>query len=699
MRAIRIILARPDLAIIAVLIAAIAVMVIPLPTWLVDLFLALNISASVLLVMVAFYLRSAGQFTTLPALILLATLVRLSLSIAVTRLVLTQAYAGAIIQAFGHFVVGGNVVVGLVIFLIITIVQFIVIAKGSERVAEVAARFMLDALPGKQLAIDADLRSGQLDQDQARGRRQELERESHLYGAMDGAMKFVKGDAIAGLVIIIVNLLGGLGIGMLQRGLSFSDAARTYSILTVGDGLVAQIPALLIAVTAGTVVTRIAGTEADNLGAEIVTQILRDNRAVAVGGVVSCGLGLVPGFPTVVFTGIGLALLALARWRSRAKALLEAARVAQSDQEAAEAQAPIGLPSRLRLTLGTGLDAMIDTSIMQPALVRTVQDVGDQLGIALPAPDSEIDDKLDPLQFRVDLDMIPLAYGSLPAGRLLLTDDRDHALLADVTVEPCDPSGPQAGYSWVEDAARERLRSFGIGFAEIDSALMLAVTGILTDHADMFMGVQEARSLLSALEAQSPELVREAMRLVTLPRLAELFRRLLSDGLSLAPMRGILESIISTDGSESDAGAFAEQIRAALRRQICHNHADPMRVIAAFLVDPEAEVMLRAALRQTPQGTSLNLPASTIASLVERMRGELAASRGPAPVLLTTADLRRHLRMVLKASGLRIAVLAYNDILPGFTVQPLGNIRLPAAPSGARARAMASSLTDAGAAA
>ena len=271
---------RSDLAVVAVLIAAIMLMIVPMPTLAVDVLLAFNLGVSVLLLMVGFYLRTPLEFSTLPAVILIATVFRLALSIAITRLVLLQADAGEIIRTFGEYVVAGNILVGLVIFLIITVVQFIVITKGAERIAEVAARFTLDAMPGKQMAIDADLRAGDIDQGAARQRRRLLEQESQLYGAMDGAMKFVKGDAIAGLVIIVINLLGGLVVGLLQHGMSFAEAGRTYSILTVGDGLVAQIPALFVSITAGTVVTRVAGGDADSLGGEIAQQLGDDSRAL-----------------------------------------------------------------------------------------------------------------------------------------------------------------------------------------------------------------------------------------------------------------------------------------------------------------------------------------------------------------------------------------------------------------------------------
>ena len=293
--------ARQEIAVVGMLVLTLAMMVMPMPPVLADVLIAVNIGVSVLLMMAAIQVSAPVEFSALPSLILLTTTFRLSLSITTSRMVLVQGDAGEIIRAFGEFVIAGNVVVGLVVYLIITIVQFLVISKGSERVAEVAARFTLDAMPGKQISIDTDLKNGDIDKDEARRRRTALATESQLFGAMDGAMKFVKGDSIASLVIIVINLVGGIVIGSLQRGLPFSEAVHTYSLLAVGDGLIAQIPALLISLTAGLIVTRSASADGRNLGQDVIGQITAQPRALQIGAVVLGALGLVPGFPTVVF--------------------------------------------------------------------------------------------------------------------------------------------------------------------------------------------------------------------------------------------------------------------------------------------------------------------------------------------------------------------------------------------------------------
>jgi type III secretion protein V len=370
---------RSDLAVVAVLIAAIMLMIVPMPTLAVDTLLAFNLGVSVLLLMVAFYLQTPVQFSTLPAVILIATVFRLSLSIAITRLVLVQADAGEIIRTFGEFVVAGNIMVGLVIFLIITIVQFIVITKGAERIAEVAARFSLDAMPGKQMAIDADFRSGEIDQATARQRRRALEQESQLYGAMDGAMKFVKGDAIAGLVIIVINLVGGLVIGVMQHGMSFAQAGQTYSILTVGDGLVAQIPALFVSITAGTVVTRVSGGDADSLGGEIALQLGKDSRALWLAATIALLIGCIPGFPTVIFMviSVGLGLLARAATRRRVAAV----------QDALPKSPVPPPPARVQVAVCRALAVEITTDRLHGAITRSAAALARELGIPVPPAD------------------------------------------------------------------------------------------------------------------------------------------------------------------------------------------------------------------------------------------------------------------------------------------------------------------------
>ncbi len=658
---------RSDLAVVAVLVAAIMLMIVPMPTVVVDVLLAFNLGVSVLLLMVAFYLRTPLQFSTLPAVILIATVFRLALSIAITRLVLVQADAGEIIRTFGEYVVAGNILVGLVIFLIITVVQFIVITKGAERIAEVAARFTLDAMPGKQMAIDADLRSGDIDQVTGRQRRKALEQESQLYGAMDGAMKFVKGDAIAGLVIIVINLVGGLIVGVLQHGMSFADAGRTYSILTVGDGLVAQIPALFVSITSGTVVTRVAGGDADSLGAEIAQQLGNDSRALWAAAAIALMIGFIPGFPTVIFLAIavGLGVLARAATRRRAAAMEEAL-------PKPEAPPP---PSRVQLVLSRALTTEFPRDRLQRVMARAATTLAGELGLPVPAADIT-ESHLTERGFRIDLDGVPLAEGVLPTDSLLLRDDVENATLADV---PTFSAAALPGIDeplWISADRREQLIASGVGFMESLDVLAQAMANALRRYAAQLVGVQETRQILAAGELQWGELVREVQRIVPLQRSADLFRRLLDEGLSLRNLRGVLESILEHAPREQDPAMLAEMVRAGMRRHICYAYADKLRVIGAYIVDAEAEALLRSAIQQVGNNAHLDLTEGTTAALVERVRAEVSASRGPGPVVLTASDLRRHLRALLTNNGVYTPVLSFHDLLADFTVQPLGTIRL-----------------------
>ncbi|WP_458097136.1 type III secretion system export apparatus subunit SctV [Roseomonas sp. WA12] len=678
---------RSDLAVAALMVSTILLMIIPLPTMVVDLLLSLSLGTAVLLLMVGFYLRSPVDFSTLPAVILITTVFRLALAIATTRLILLQADAGEIVRVFGEFVVGGNIIVGLVVFLIITVVQFVVITKGSERVAEVAARFTLDAMPGKQMAIDADLRAGDIDQAQARSRRSALERESSLFGAMDGAMKFVKGDAIAGLVIIVVNLIGGLAVGTTQHGMSLAQAAHTFSILTIGDGLVSQIPALFVSITAGIVVTRVAGAEnstADSLGSEITGQLLSEPRALWLAAVVAALLGLIPGFPTVILLALAAGLFLLgsaAARRRRAQTLAQEEAALAAGPVAAEpaADAPVP-PGRVRLLLSPALLAAMPPGRLRIALAAAANSGAEATGAPIPGVAFEAQVDLSGQEFRLEVDTVPIAEGALPEDAVLLRDDAENAALAGVFLTSgVDLPGLPAPL-W---AAREHLPALaaaGIGHAEAPEVLAEIVGRALRRHAAQFVGLQETRAMIGHLEAAYGDLVREALRAVPLQRAAEVLRRLLDEGVSVRNMRGLLESFVEHGDRETDPSTLAEVSRAGLRRQICRAHADRARVIPAFVMDAASEETVRGAVRHTPAGTFLALPEGTASALAERLRAELASSNGPQPVILCALDIRRHIRSLLVNNGVDVAVLSFQDLSPEFTVQPLGSVRLSGAP-------------------
>jgi type III secretion protein V len=677
---------RTDVIIVAFMLMAIAMMIIPLPTWMVDALIALNIALSLLILIVAFYINHSVEFSALPPLILLSTLFRLSLSITTTRLILLDGDAGHIVKAFGDFVIAGQVVVGLVVFLIITVAQFVVITKGAERVAEVAARFTLDAMPGKQMSIDNDLRNGDIDQAEARRRRSRLERESQMFGAMDGAMKFVKGDAIAGLVILFVNLLGGMMIGMVERDMAFAEAAHTYSLLTVGDGLIAQIPALLIAVAAGTVVTRVNsdGQERD-LGTEIVHQLGASYRALGLTALILLGVGLLPGFPLAVFVGLSAVLggCAFMLWR-REHRRVEVEPAEESVVQPVAEPLPLEetetferpLDARVLLSLGSGL---VEAAPLQPLRQRIealCHDIRADLGIDVPVPEVFADRALGANRYVIELEGVPVKEGELPAQCLLLRDDPVHAHLLEVDVQEApSPLGTGAG-QWVEQRHAAQLREAGVGFVHTDEVLRDVLDRTLRRYAADFLGIQETRAMLERQEDRYGELIKEVLRLMPLQRIAEALRLLVEEGVSIRNRRGLLEAMVEWGSRETDPGRLSEHLRAALARQISHQYADRNRVISAFVLAPSLEEQLRSAMRRHDKNRD-SIPEDLNRTLLGQLRRlcHMLPENDPT-VLLVHPELRRTMRRLIVRGELQLSVLSFRELANEYNLQAVGNLSL-----------------------
>ncbi|MGI9510518.1 MAG: type III secretion system export apparatus subunit SctV [Geminicoccaceae bacterium] len=672
---------RQDLMLVVLMVMTIIMMILPLPTLVIDVLLATNMALTVLLLMVGIYLRDPVDFSTLPSVILISTVFRLSLPISTTRLILVQADAGKIVETFGEFVISGNLIVGLVVFLIITVVQFVVITKGSERVAEVSARFTLDALPGRQMSIDADLRNGDIDQAEARRRRQMLQKESQLYGAMDGAMKFVKGDAIAGLVIIAVNLLGGVMVGTLQHGMALGDALQVYALLTVGDGLVAQIPALFMSITAGTIVTRVITEEATNLGSDIVGQLVHNPRTLRLAAIVLFGLGLVPGFPTVIFWTIaailgGTGILFYVRDKKRAEE--EDARLA--DEAAKAIDSPASLPSQevVDLDLSADLFEAIDGSDVDARLQRVRKSLFDELGLPFPEIRVRRNDQLAEGRYQVRLDDVPMEEGVLRIDRLLLCDEPDHLELAGVPGEPGRRFIERSTTLWIEEQHRETLEEAGIGYMDVTECLTATVRHTLARYASEFIGVQETHAILANADQAYGDLVREAQKVVPVQKMADIFRRLLDEGVSIRNLRIVLDALIEWGNKEQDVVLLAEYVRSALKRQICHGYADQQKMLHAFLLERDVEQVLRQAIRQTSVGGYLALSdedGARFLTAFHQHADQLAADK-VRPIVLTSLDIRRFLRSLLVKNNIQVPVLSYQDLAPEFTVQPVVTIRM-----------------------
>jgi type III secretion protein V len=679
---------RTDVIIVAFMLMAIAMMIIPLPTFLVDGLIGINIALSLLILIVAFYITHSVDFSALPPLILLSTLFRLALSITTTRLILLHGDAGHIVQAFGDFVIGGQVMVGLVVFLIITIAQFIVITKGAERVAEVAARFTLDAMPGKQMSIDNDLRNGDIDQPQARLRRSRVERESQMFGAMDGAMKFVKGDAIASLIILAVNLLGGLVIGMVERDMAFADAARTYALLSVGDGLISQIPALMISVAAGTVVTRVNsdGVQGD-LGSEIVRQLGANHRALALTALVLAGIGLLPGFPAAVFFVLALLFAAGALVMRRQQNV-----VVEDDaqgSESSEGDSAVAIPepgeaeikpldSRLLLVLGSALAASTPPHGLRQRMESLSYEIRAELGIDVPTPEIYVDRSAAVDQFRIELEGVPVNEGSLPVGQLLLQDDPVHLQLAQVPwLEGASPLDRLPAH-WVEHRHEQALKAAGVDFLYPDEVLRSMLEQTLRRYAGDFIGIQETRSFLERAESRYDELVKEVLRNVPLQRMAETLRLLISEGVSIRNQRALLEAMVEWGARETNASILAEHLRMSLARQLSHQHADRHRVISAFILAPQLEEQLLSSLRNKNPGRDV-FTEDLSRPLMQQLRNTCEPLvRGCTATLLVHPELRRGLLRLSNRGDLNMAVLSFRELATEYYVQALGTIDLTA---------------------
>lgn len=686
---------RQDLALIAILLTSVVVMIIPMPVLMIDVLIAFNISLTMLILIVSVYIDRPTSFSTFPAVILIATTFRLAISISTTRTVLTTAEGGAIIETFGNFVTGGNIVVGLVIFLIITIVQFIVITKGAERVAEVAARFVLDALPGRQLSIDAELRAGDITPDQARTRRRQLDKENQFFGAMDGAMKFVKGDAIAGLLIIAINLIGGITIGTTQLDMPLADAARTFSLLSIGDGLVAQIPALLLALTSGAVVTRVTTDSSSDLGQSITVELAGSTRALYVSGGVVTLLGFVPGFPTVLFLIFG-GLLIFMGFQSdkRIKAEKEAEQAAaaaaagtkgaaalKSQREAEEGAAESAEPQpgdRLHIRVGTALAARVDAGAFVAERARIRDDITLKQGIPVSSFGISTDISLPEHAMAIDLDRVPLFSGQLPEDAVALTGDRKIVEIMQLPFMEIPRNWRLSRTLFIREVDSERAQEAGAVVLSAAHILARLAGQIILDHAGQMVGFDDLQRVIEAMRAEAPQLAEQAGKAVNPTLMADVMRRLVEEKVPLSTPRSMFEALIEWGPREQDGAVLAEHARRGLRRQLCNAVADRNRIVAGYVIEPALEDELRQALRTTEAGVFLTLSAAlanSFLSLVEKVQPP-ADPAAPEPVILTAVDLRRHVAAYLKSHNLPLPVMSFQEIAPEFQVQPVGTLAL-----------------------
>ncbi|MGQ7297326.1 flagellar biosynthesis protein FlhA [Quadrisphaera sp. KR29] len=656
-------------------IGIILLLVVPLPPLLLDFLIALNIVIGLLVLMTAMYVQRPLDFSIFPSVLLIATLFRLGLNVASTRLILRDGHAGDVIHAFGDFVVGGSIVIGLVIFTILVVIQFMVITKGAERVAEVGARFTLEAMPGKQMAIDADLAAGLIDEDTARQRRADVTAEADFYGAMDGGAKFVKGDAIAGIIIILINLIGGFAIGMLQRDMDASDALHTYSMLSVGDGLVTQIPALLMSIATGIIVTR--ATSTSDLGTDAATQLLRNKTALRIAGVGGLTLALIPGLPKLPFLVVGGGLLLLAQRIKPEAAAADAAD--EVDPLAPAAETPEQLMQQMRvdpleIVLAPDLVDMVDTASGGDLLdrVRALRrKIALELGIVLPPVRTRDSLDLPMSSYAVRISGVEVGVGQAPPGKVLALGDDLETLPGVVTVEPV--FGLQG--KWVPAEMRHQAELTGATVVDRASVLVTHLAEIVRKNAPRLISREDVKTLTASLKSTDAAVVEELVpSLLSLGEVQQVLQSLLEEGVAVRDLGRIYEGLSLRAKGGASHTDLVEAARAALGPAVAAPHVQD-GVLRVLTLDPLLEHQFVETLRMTDSGPQLSMDPARVERVVDEVARKVrhVEDAGWSPVLVCAPALRAPLRRVVSLTTPGVAVLSYSEVSgPGMVVETVG---------------------------
>ncbi len=668
-----------DLVLVALIVLVVGMMVMPLPTFLMDIMITLNMSVAIIIMLVSIHLHTPLQFSTFPAVLLISTLFRLAISISTTRLILIQGDAGSVIRTFGEIVIGGNLVVGLVIFLIITVVQFLVITKGADRVAEVSARFTLDGLPGKQMSVDAELRAGMIDQIDAGVRRKALEQETKLFGAMDGAMKFVKGDAVAGLVIAAINLIGGIIIGMGQRGMSFADAINVYSLMTVGDGLVSQIPALMIAIASGTIVTRVTSDVERDLGSDITRQLSGNDRTLVIGGVIIVFFGFVPGFPFLIFGFIGGAMVAgvmLRRWRARvsegASAMDWAAFLDRHNALCNEIERRTNAPPSLTLILPRDI-IYCDFEYFGNEFEKLKEEVLACYGLPQGYWRYEMTDRNDD-KFQVVIHNQFVAEEIFRSEQLFVRAHMSYLVAVGVD---CITAYPDQDGAFVHERYRDRLEELGFNFEDSISIMLRFVRSSIVDNLGLFVGVKEASSLIANVEKYNPTLISDLNNNISLSQISVILKRVIEENVPLSSVVQIFETILEWAPKEPNPLVVVEKIRTAIGPSIIRHITDD-GFLPVAIVAPSLENKMRDSLRSTQHESFLILNPDLAEAILANVADVFNASENvhAKPVLITHADVRRYVHRFLSERGLKVPVVSYQEVPPNIIIYPVAFIHV-----------------------
>ncbi len=677
--------ASTDLLFAVLLIVIVGMLIVPLPDWLLDTMLVVNISASATVLLVALYNTEPLQFSIFPSLLLVMTLFRLSLDVAATKLILSSGQAGQVITAFGKFVVGGNYIVGIIAFLILVVVQFVVITNGAGRVAEVAARFTLDAMPGKQMSIDADLNAGLINEEIARARRKQIESEADFYGAMDGASKFVRGDAIAAILIIIINIVGGFALG-LSRGGDVMSVLQTYTLLTIGEGLVSQIPALLISTATGLIVTR-AGAE-KSLGHDFLGQLFGSSRPLAVVSGLLLFLTVLPGFPKIQLL-IGAALMGGGAWflqkrdsddaKTSSDKAAHAAQVAHQAPTGPEAVMPLLGVETIELELGSNLVPLAlpeEGGDLAERVGNIRKQIALELGIVLPTVRIRDNLQLKTNQYQVKIRGAVVAQHELLMHCVLAHDSGmvRQPFQGTPTVEPA--LGTPA--LWLPRAMKERAEMAGYVIVEPSTVLVTHLTEVIKNHAAEMLTRQETQKLLEHVKRTDEAAVNELVpNLLTLGEVQKVLQSLLRERVGIRDLTTILETLADYSPKTREMDALAEFTRAALARQICQQYVDEDGMLRVLTLAPSLEQELRGAVQMTPTGQMLAIEPGLAQSIIKNLSDEMEiwADQGYHPVLLCSGQIRLPVRRLVERALPTLIVMAYTEIVAGVDVEALGTVQ------------------------
>ncbi|MCD4783764.1 MAG: flagellar biosynthesis protein FlhA [Candidatus Eremiobacteraeota bacterium] len=671
------ILKNSDIIIVIAMVGMLVFMVLPLPPLMLDFLHAFNITLSLMILLVAIYTIEPLNFSVFPSLLLIVTLLRLSLNISGTRLILLHGEAGQMIATFGDFVVGGNYVVGFVIFLILVVIQFVVITSGAQRIAEVAARFTLDAMPGKQMSIDADLSAGVINQEQASRRRKKIEREADFYGAMDGAGKFIKGDAIASVIIIIINILGGFIIGVAQQGLDLMTAMKKFTLLTVGEGLITQIPALIISTAMGIIVTRAASES--NLGEDVTSQMLGQPRILSVLAVLLVGFALVPGLPTIPFLVMAGFLFILSTKLKKESAGEEEAKkeaVKKQTKESkqkyeAEPIVPSVNPDPIEIEIGYSLVSLVDEKqggdlLGRISIIR--KNCARESGIVVPPVRVRDNIQLSPRQYVIKIFGEQVAEYQLMAGRQLAIGNGSQEDIMDDYLDGIDTREPVFGLPavWIGEEEKEKAEMLGYTVIDASSIIATHLSEIIKSRASLLLGRQETQDLLTRLEEKYPTLVREVTpNLLSIGEIQKVLQNLLNERLPIKNLRQILEVLADYGAKTKDAYYLTEQVRVALARTICQMYQLPDGTIPVITLGMEVENFIREAVQKDRNQPLATIEPRMLKHFYESLLGSIkkVTLKGYEPIILSSQGIRIYIKKLSEKIAPDLVVLSYNEIL------------------------------------